>query len=57
MEFKPQNVKKHPDFDAVIEEVINKDYDETLMAKAQILANSEFQAEAIYVILKLKNDG
>ena len=55
MELKSQNLKTHPDFDNTIEEVINKNYDEELMLKALSLAKSVSQAEAIYVILTLKD--
>ncbi len=48
------NVKKHPDYEAVIEEVLQKKFDKELMAKALKTAKSESQAEAIYVLLKLK---
>jgi len=55
MQLSQLNLQKHPDFDATIEEIINKDYDEVLMAKAINLTSSESQAEAMYVVLKLKN--
>jgi len=48
------NVKEHPDYEAVIEEVLQKKFDKELMAKALRSAKSESQAEAIYVLLKLK---
>lgn len=48
------NFKKHPDYEAVIEEVLQKKFDKELMAKALRSAKSESQAEAIYVLLKLK---
>lgn len=45
----------HPDYDAVIDEVIQNDYDPAIMAEAVKLAKTPSQAEAIYVVLKLQS--
>jgi len=44
----------HPDYDAVIGEVIQNYYDPVIMAEAVKLAKTPSQAEAIYVVLKLQ---
>ena len=48
-------VKYHPDYDAVIDEVISLNYDEKIMAEAVKRAKTESQAEALYVMLRLQN--
>jgi len=53
--FRPVNLESHPDYDAVIDEVISHDYDQKIMAEAIKRAKTESQAEAIYVVLKLQN--
>jgi len=49
------NLESHPDYYAVIDEVISHNYDQKIMAEAVKRSNSESQAEARYVVLKLKN--
>jgi len=53
---KPANLTSHPDYDAVIDEVISHDYDQKIMAEAVKRAKTESQAEAIYVVLKLQRN-
>jgi Ni,Fe-hydrogenase I small subunit len=48
-------LKSHPDYDAVIDEVISLNYDEKIMAEAVKRSKTESQAEALYVMLKLQN--
>lgn len=48
-------LKSHPDYDAVIDEVISLNYDENIIAEAVKRSKTESQAEALYVLLKLKN--
>jgi len=51
------SINKHPDYESTIEELINNNFDKTLMAQAAKVAkmvDRESQAEAIYVFLKLK---
>ncbi len=50
------NCSKHPEFNNVIEDVLQKKFDENIMNKAKNskLVTNESQAEALYVILKLK---
>jgi len=52
----PVNLASHPDYDAVIDEVISHDYDQKIMAEAVKRAKTESQAEAIYVVLKLQKN-
>jgi hypothetical protein len=47
-------IKKHPDYEATIEEVVNKNIDQNLMAEALKYSKREDRAEALYVLLKLK---
>jgi hypothetical protein len=47
------DIKKHPDYNATIEEVVNKDVDAGLMAEAFRRSPRESRAEALYVLLKL----
>jgi hypothetical protein len=49
------NIKDHPDYNATIEEVVNKDVDAGLMAEAFRRSSRESRAEALYVILKLNS--
>ncbi|WP_157829170.1 hypothetical protein [Colwellia sp. 75C3] len=49
------DIKNHPDYNATIEEVINKDFDEAVMAEAFRRTARESRAEALYVLLKLKS--
>lgn len=49
------NLELHPDYYAVIDEVISNDYDKLIMAEAVKRAKNGSQAEAIYVLLKLQN--
>lgn len=51
----PVNLKSHPDYDAVIDEVISHNYDQKIMAEAIKRAKTKSQAEAIYVVLKLQS--
>ncbi len=44
----------HPSYNEVIEEILQNNFDEDIMNKALLRAKSESQAEALYVILKLK---
>jgi len=47
-------IKKHPDYEATIEDVVNKNIDKELMAEALKYSRIEYRAEALYVLLKLK---
>ena len=47
------DIKKHPDYNATIEEVVNKDVDAGLMVEASRRSSRESRAEALYVLLKL----
>jgi len=46
--------QEHPNYDDVIEEVLHNSFDEDLMSVALLKTKTESQAEALYVILKLK---
>jgi len=48
-------LKSHPDYDAVIDEVISHNYDQKIMAEAIKRAKTESQAEALYVMLRLQS--
>jgi hypothetical protein len=48
-------LKYHPDYDAVIDEVISLNYDQKIMAEAIKRAKTESQAEALYVMLRLQS--
>ncbi len=48
------SVKNHPDYEATIEEVVNHDVDEKLMRQAIKYSKREGQAEALYVLYRLK---
>lgn len=48
-------LKSHPDYYAVIDEVISLNYDQEIMAEAVKRSKTESQAEALYVMLKLQN--
>jgi hypothetical protein len=47
------DINKHPDYNATIEEVVNKNIDAGLMAEAFRRSSRESRAEALYVLLKL----
>jgi len=49
------SLESHPDYYAVIDEVISLDYDQKIMAEAVKRSKTESQAEALYVMLKLQN--
>jgi len=50
----PKDHKSHCEYDSIITEVIEKKLDEKVMAKALKNAKRESQAEALYVIYRLK---
>jgi len=47
--------KRHQDYERVIDELISKSFDEDIMNEAIKSSKNESQAEALYVLLKLKN--
>jgi hypothetical protein len=47
------HLKDHPEYNATIEAVVNKEVDEALMAEALRRSSRESRAEALYVLLKL----
>jgi len=52
---KRSNLESHPDYNAVIDEVISHNVDKSVMAEAVRRAKNTSQAEAIYVVMRLKN--
>jgi len=49
-----RDLKSHPNYDAVIDEVVQEIFDEETMSRALRNAKRESQAEALYVLYKLK---
>jgi len=49
------NLESHPDYNTVIDEVINHNVDKSVMAEAIKRAKNKSQAEAIYVVMRLQN--
>jgi uncharacterized membrane-anchored protein YjiN (DUF445 family) len=47
-------LKNHPDYEKTIDEVIENRFDKGIMEKAIKKAKKRSQAEAIYVLLKLR---
>jgi len=47
-------IKKHPDYETTIEDVVNKNIDKNLMSEALKYSKEKNRAEALYVLLKLK---
>jgi len=47
-------IKKHPDYETTIEDVVNKNIDKNLMSEALKYSKDKNRAEALYVLLKLK---
>jgi len=47
-------VKEHPDYEATIDDVVHKKIDQKLMDEATRRTKRESRAEALYVLLKLK---
>jgi len=47
-------VKNHPDYEATIDDVVNKQIDQKLMDEALLRTKRESRAEALYVMLKLQ---
>lgn len=54
---KPTPWEKHPNYNEVIEEVVQNCFDDELMNLASLKTENASQAEALYVILKLKQKG
>ena len=48
------NYRGHQDYERIIDEVILKKIDEEVMDEALKFSKNESQAEALYVLLKLK---
>jgi len=48
------NYRGHQDYERIIDEVIFKKIDEEIMDEALKFSKNESQAEALYVLLKLK---
>jgi len=47
-------LKKHPKYEAIISDVLSNNIDASVMAEAVKLTKNKAQAEAVYVMFKLR---
>jgi len=48
------SIKIHPEYETIIREVVNNNVDEKLMEQALTNSKTESQAEALYVLYRLR---